>query len=170
VGNQLLGSFSPFALLDEALATTKERRSLVSLAKAVRRAVVHAQAPESHASFSATTWSISAEVRSLIRRPSYGETQSPATTKHRYGSTWGSVTLSRFSTCSRELQPSPSMSSQCGKSSLEYPNRCSFCTGIVASTAKASNEEACDDAVGTTQTLIATATPATVVCHVIGES
>ena len=59
VGNQLLGSLSLFERLDEALAATSERGSVVSLAKAVRMAALHARAPESHASLSATTWSMS---------------------------------------------------------------------------------------------------------------
>ena len=58
-GNQLDGSLSLFDWLTESVTASKVRLSDVSFANALRWAALHAQAPESHASFSATTWSIS---------------------------------------------------------------------------------------------------------------
>lgn len=69
-GIQLLGSLSDFFWFTESVTAKSVRGSLRSLANAVRCAVVHAHAPESHASFNATTWSISMSPRSVHLAPS----------------------------------------------------------------------------------------------------
>ena len=89
---------SLFCWLTRSVTAASVRLSDVSLAYALRVADDHAQAPESHASFSATTWSMSMSEGSLNRAPSYGETQSPATTSQLIGSTCARVMLSRFNT------------------------------------------------------------------------
>jgi hypothetical protein len=120
-GNQLLGSLSLLDRFTRSVTATNVRESDVSLAYALRIAGVHAHAPESHASFNATTWSMSMREGSDHREPSYGEIQSPAITSQSIGSNCGRVTLSRFNTWSRESQPSPSTSRQCSNDDLEYP-------------------------------------------------
>ena len=131
------GSRSLFDLLLDDDAAINDRASEVSLAKAVRCASFHCHAPESHASLSATVWSMSTRVRSEVRTPSYGDSQSASTTKHLNGSTCGKPMASRFNTCSRASQPSPSMSSQCLNRLRLYPREYSFCTVMVISTSMA---------------------------------
>src|SRR5262249_4444446 len=58
-GSQSTGSLSLFDAFDVSLTAIKVRRSLRSLANDLRRSVVQLRAPESHASASATTWSMS---------------------------------------------------------------------------------------------------------------
>ena len=136
-GIQFDGSRSLFTRFERDDTARSVLASEVSLAKAVRRASLHAHAPESHASFSATTWSMSTAVRSDVVTPSYGERQSASTTKQRKPSTCANPIASRRRTCSRASQPSPSVSSQCGNASRRYPAGRSRSTGIVASTSVA---------------------------------
>ena len=107
------GSLSPFDLFDEADTAMSARASERSFANASRWAAVHDRAPESHASLSATTWSISNVEGSDVVTPSYADHQSPATTLHPYASTWAFEVLSAMSTSSRVSHESPSASTQC---------------------------------------------------------
>ena len=107
------GSFSPFERLDEAVTATRARGSDRSFANASRRAAVHLPAPESHASFSATTWSMSSPEGSVTVTLSYAEYQSPAMTLQPNMSTCAGDVLSSMSASSRVLQESPSASTQC---------------------------------------------------------
>ena len=69
-GSQLLGSLSLLDWFTRSVTASRVRESDVSLAYARRMSLDHAQAPESHASFSATTWSMSMRDGSLHRAPS----------------------------------------------------------------------------------------------------
>jgi hypothetical protein len=69
-GTQFDGSLSLFCWFTLSVTASRVRLSLVSLAYAFRVALDQAQAPESHASFNATTWSISTSVGLDHRAPS----------------------------------------------------------------------------------------------------
>ena len=69
-GNQLLGSLSLFDWFTRSVTASNVRESDVSLAYARRIADDQAHAPESHASFKATTWSMSIREGSDQRAPS----------------------------------------------------------------------------------------------------
>ena len=114
-GCQVDGSWSPldwFTLSVTAISCGRVR----SLANCWRLAVVHAFAPDFHASDSGTTWSMSTSDAAVQVAPSYGEYQEPLVAAH--DELVATPLPSRLRTVSR-VSHAPLWVIQCGNRSRE---------------------------------------------------